>query len=146
VNNGKLTRGGDLSSGIHDNIKQVPNRRIVIIEVVRSRDGRRRIRSQIRGGSGTKGRRVDGDVPGRYVVFVTSIDRDVVSLRSLQNESHDLVYEAVHILAPCRWGVKKIEEPTWFGVSGQTQGVQRQKPYPLGSRGQQELHIHHDRA
>jgi len=135
VNDRKLTCWGDLSGGIHDNIKQVPNCCIIIIEVVRSDDGSRRIRSQVRGGSDIKERRVDGDIPGRYVVFVTSIDRDIVSLRSLQNESHDLVYEAVHVLAPCRRGVEKTEEPTCCGVSNQTPGSSKSETVLLRKPG-----------
>ena len=36
----KLTSRGDLSGDIHDSIKPVPDCRIVIVEVVRSSDGR----------------------------------------------------------------------------------------------------------
>ena len=119
MGDGKPTRGGDISSDAHDSTKHVSDCRIVVVEVVRSSDGRKRIGGQVWGGSGTR-EGADGDIPGRHVVFVTSIDRDVVSLGSLQNETHDLINEAVRVLAPRHRGVQKIVEPTCYGVSNQT--------------------------
>jgi hypothetical protein len=39
TDDGKLTRRGDLSSDIHDDVKHIPDYYIVVIEVIRSSDG-----------------------------------------------------------------------------------------------------------
>ena len=125
MNRGRPTCGGDLSSSFHDHIKHIPGRRVAVVEVVRSSNGRLRIRSQIRGGNGTdlvQQGLIDGEIPGRDVVLVTSVDRDVVSLGSLQNETHELINEAVHILAPRRRRVQKTKKPACRGVNNRAPG------------------------
>jgi len=99
----RLTCRGDLSSVVYDNIKYVPNCDIAIVEVVRSTDGRLGISSQTRGGKGTDLPQqgfANGEISGRNDVFVNPIDRNVVSLRGLQNETHELVNKTIHKPAP----------------------------------------------
>jgi len=45
-----------------------------------------------------------------------------VSLRSLQDESYELVNVTVHIITPHHRGVQKIVEELYRGVSGQAPG------------------------
>ena len=124
VNNRRLTRRGDFSSIVHNDIKHISDRGIVVVEVVRSRDGRQRMRCHVLGGNGTdlvqeglKSGLVDSDSLGRHVVFGTSVDRDIVSLSGLQNESHEFVNDAVHIQAPDGWRVQKSRHGACCGVS-----------------------------
>ena len=98
TNDGKFTCRGFIASVIHDDIKHVLYRHLVVVEVVRSRDRRCRIRSQGLGG----GVGVEDDGLGRYVVLA---NRDVVSFSSLQEESHDFVNVGVYGLTPRRRGV-----------------------------------------
>ena len=95
---GKRTRRGDLSSDIHNNIEQFRNCRIRVDIVVSSKDSYGGIRSQVARGcvSGL----VNSDIPRWHVILVTSFDRDIVSLSSLQNEAHELIDVTVHIFAP----------------------------------------------
>jgi len=149
ANDEKHTRRGDFSSGLHDNIKHAFDCCLVISKVVRSRDRCRRIRSQVRGGNGTRVYRSGriGDVHGRHVVFVASGDCDVVDLSGLQNDGYKLVNVGVHIQAPRRRPVQKIEKRACRVES--TTALQKgesQKSYSLGSQGEWELDNHNGTA
>ena len=146
----RLTCRGDLSSVVYDHVKYDPNCGIAIVEVVRSTDGRLRIACQIRGGKGTDLPQqgfADGEISGRDDVVVNSIDCNVVSLRSLQNETRETVNKTIHIPAPSLRGVQNwIHKPTCRGVSDQTQGGGGQKSYFSGNQGLRELGLHCDRV
>ena len=79
--------------------------RAVVVEVIRSNDGCRGVRSQAWRGSVSHP--IGGDIPRGKVVFGTSFNRDIVSLGSLQDEGHELVNVAVRVIAPRRWGLQK---------------------------------------
>ena len=82
----------------------------------------------------------------RYVVFVASVNRDVVSLGSLQDESHKVVGDVVHVEAPGRRGVQHKQNPGYYGVSNQFIGGESQKPYPSENREQRESQHRHGKA
>jgi len=149
VNGEKHTRRSDFSSGLHDDIKHVFDCYLVISKVVRSRDRCRRIRSQVRGGNGTRVYRPGriGDVHGGHVVFFASGDRDVVGLSGLQNDGYRLVNVGVHVQAPRSRPVQKIEKRA-CSVESKTalQKGESQKSYYLGSQGEWELDNLHDKA
>ena len=89
-------------------VKHVADCRTAIVEVVRSSDGRRRIRRQGSGSPSTdpvQGRLVDGEFPGRYVDFETPVKRDVVSQSGLKDRTNDLVNFVVAMLGPHRRAV-----------------------------------------
>ena len=121
ANNGKPTRRCDLSSDIHDGIKHVLDCHTVVEEVVRSRDGRCRIGSQVRSGTDLT---QEGLVEfhGRYVVSGTSTDCDVVSLSSLQKKSHEWVDVVVHRLAPRRRGVHNTKQVSCCRINDRAPG------------------------
>ena len=77
----KLTRGGDIPSVFYNRVKHVADCRTVVIEVIRSSDGRWGIRSQgPEGGAAfAQAGLVEGEFPGRYIDFETPIKRDVTS-------------------------------------------------------------------
>ena len=104
----KLTRSGDLPGVIHDDIEYVPDRHITIAEVVRSTDGRCGVRGQVGGGGPAR----DRELPRRYVVFGTPVDRDVVCLGSLQNKTDESVNVVVHVLTPRQRSVQDVKERT----------------------------------
>jgi hypothetical protein len=116
----KLTRRGELSSVIHKAIKHDFGRGVVVVKVVRSGDSCQRIRCHVLGGP--KNGLVEGDFLRRYIVFVTSFNREVVSFGGLQGESHDVVSEAVHNGAPGLRGVQNEKNPAYFLVSNQIPG------------------------
>lgn len=120
MNRRNLTRRSDLSSVFHNHAKHILDRRAAIVEIVRSGNGLWRIRSQVRRGSDI--RNLDSEIPGRDVVFVTSIDRDVMRLGGLQDEAHELISEGVHVLAPRHREVQEIEKPTWCGINNEVDG------------------------
>lgn len=116
----KLTRRGDLSSVIHNDIEHAFNRSIVVVKAVRSRDGCQRVRCQVSGGP--EGESVDGDFFRGYIMSVTSVDRNVVSSEGLQDKNHEVVNGAAHIEAPGRREVQEAEKPAHYEVSNQVPG------------------------
>ena len=114
ANSGGRTRRCNLLGGVHDDIEHVLDCHTVVEEVVRSRDGRCRIGSQVRSGTDLA---QEGHVEfqGRYIVSGTSADRNVVSLSSLQKKSHEWIDVVVHRLAPRRRGVQNAKQVSCCG-------------------------------
>ena len=98
ANSEECTGRGDLPCVFHDDIENIFDRRIAVVVGICPGDCYWGIGCPVRGGS-VNGI-VDCDIPGGYIVFATSGNRDVVSLGGLQNESHVFIKETVHTLAP----------------------------------------------